>query len=401
MSAADGASDEVAVTAEGPAGTLALRVSRLGVVGLRNLVAQELELGDGLTLLWGPNGAGKTNLLEAICLALAGHSCRTRNEREAIAFGESMARVEVEVRRDGHPHRLLWSLNRSGERRHLVDGKATAGERETLRPALAIFLPDRLALIKGPPASRRAHLDRFIAALWPSRAEARRRYGRALAHRNALLGRVRAGAAPGDSLDAWEQELASAGVELASCRREAVAALAPEFSTAAGELGIGDGAELRYAPRSEAAEASQLAAELLARREGDLARGHTTHGPHLDELVISLDGRSARRFGSQGEQRMALLALLFAERRALLEARRAPPLMLLDDVMSELDPERRALLARRLAEGGGQALLTATEPSQLGAEWPHAELAVRRGRAGAPSPPAEPRSDPMRAAVAA
>ncbi len=302
-----------------------MHVARLSVVGVRNLAAQELELGDGLTLLWGPNGAGKTNLLEAICLALAGHSCRTRSEREVIAFGEGMARVEVEVRRDGRPHRLLWSLSRAGERRHLIDGKAAGGEREVLRPALAIFLPDRLALIKGPPAARRAHLDRFVGALWPGRVEARRRYGRALAHRNALLGRVRAGAAPSDSLEAWEQELASAGVELALCRRDAVAALAAEFSAAASELGLSGDAELRYAPRSDATEPAQLAAELLARREGDLARGHTTHGPHLDELIISLGGRSARRFGSQGEQRTALLALLFAERRALLEGRRAPP----------------------------------------------------------------------------
>jgi DNA replication and repair protein RecF len=373
-----------------------VRVTRLSVVGLRNLAAQEVELSDGLTLLWGPNGAGKTNLLEATCLAVSGRSCRTRNEREAIAFGEGMARVEAEVCRDRNRHRLLWSLSRSGERRRLIDGKASEGDRETLRPALAIFLPDRLALIKGPPAARRAHLDRFSAAMWPSRGEPRRRYGRALAHRNALLGRVRAGTVPCDSLDAWDQELASAGVELASCRREAVAVLAPEFSAAAGELGVTAGAELRYAPRSEAAEPSRLASELRARREADLARGHTTHGPHLDELVISLAGRPARRFGSQGEQRVALLALLFAERRALLEARGAPPLMLMDDVMSELDPERRAMLAQRLSEGGGQALLTATEAGQLGSEWPHAELAVRGGCAGL----ASARSDPMHAAVA-
>jgi DNA replication and repair protein RecF len=266
---------------------------------------------------------------------------------------------------------------------------------------LAIFLPDRLALIKGPPAGRRAHLDRVVAALWPSRSEARRRYGRALAHRNALLGRVRARAATPDSLDAWERELAEAGVELAAHRRAAIAALAPEFAAAVAERGLGDAAELRYAPRSEARDAEELAAELLARRETDLARGHTTHGPHLDELAITIDGRSARRFASQGEQRMALLALLFAERRALLEARRSPPLMLLDDVMSELDPDRRALLTRRLVEGGGQALITATERGQLGVECPHAALEVSAGRAGLPGPRAPDRDAPAPAVAAA
>jgi DNA replication and repair protein RecF len=369
----------------------------VSVVGLRNLVAQELDLADGLTLLWGPNGAGKTNLLEAVCLALSGRSCRTRNQREAIAFGDRMARVEATLSRDGQSHRLLWSLDRSGERRHLVDGKAAADDQLAVRPALSIFLPDRLALVKGPPGERRAHLDRLVAALWPGRGEARRRYGRALAHRNALLGRVRAGAAPRGSLDAWELELASAGVELALGRREATFKLAPEFAMAAADLGLAGDPELRYAPRSDATDPEQLASELFDRREGDLARGHTTHGPHLDDLAISLDGRSLRRFGSQGEQRAALLALLFAERAALLGARRHPPLMLLDDVMSELDPDRRALLAQRLAAAGGQALLTATEPGELGTEWPRKELAVRGGRA---DPSVEPAARGV-AAVAA
>jgi len=114
-------------------------------------------------------------------------------------------------------------------------------------------------------------------------------------------------------------------------------------------------------------------------------------------LEISLDGRSLRRYGSQGEQRTALLALLFAERRALLEARRVPPLMLLDDVMSELDPDRRALLARRLAEGGGQELLTATEPGQLPSAWERTEIRLRRGEAIQAHPAAQPAAPPLAA----
>jgi DNA replication and repair protein RecF len=199
---------------------------------------------------------------------------------------------------------------------------------------------------------------------------------------------VRSGLAPQGSLDAWEAELATTGVELMDARRKAVAALSPEFATAADELGLPGEAALRYRPRSEAAGEGQLAAELRERREADVARGHTAHGPHLDELEISLDGRSSRRYGSQGEQRTALLALLFAERRALLEARSAPPLMLLDDVMSELDPDRRALLARRLAEGGGQELITATEPGQLPTAWERTEIPLRRGEATQAHPPA-------------
>jgi DNA replication and repair protein RecF len=358
-----------------------MRVTRLRVLGFRNLRAQEVELGPGITLLWGPNGAGKTNLLEALFVGLAGSSCRTRRDREALTFGEPLARVEVEVAAEGEERTFLWSLARDGERRHLLDGDPLSADRAHERPALAVFLPDRLALVKGPPSLRRSHLDRLLEALWPARAESRRRYARALAQRNALLGRVRAGSAPSDSLDAWDIELATAGCELADARRETIEVLGPEFTVAASDLGLPGTASLRYAPRSDATDPDALAAELAERRASDLDRGFTGHGPHLDELHLELDGRAIRRYGSQGEQRTALLALLFAERRALLEARRAPPLMLLDDVMSELDPDRRERLASRLAEGEGQAVITATEPDHVPATKARSDVAVRDGSA--------------------
>jgi DNA replication and repair protein RecF len=358
-----------------------MRVTRLRVLGFRNLREQEVELGPRVTLLWGPNGAGKTNLLEALFAGLAGSSCRTRRDRETIALGEPLARVEVDVGKGAERRTFLWSLARAGERRHLLDGSPLSAERARERPALAVFLPDRLALLKGPPAARRAHVDRLVAALWPARAEARRRYGRALAQRNGLLGRIRGGLAPADSLDAWDLELATAGCELVAARLDAVAMLAPEFTAAAAELGLRPDASLRYRPRFDGGTPEELAAEVAERRAADLERGHTGHGPHLDELELSLDGLALRRYGSQGEQRTALLALLFAERRALLEARRTPPLMLLDDVMSELDPDRRELLARRLAEGAGQTLITATEADHVPAVRERLQIAVRDGAA--------------------
>jgi DNA replication and repair protein RecF len=379
-----------------------MRVARMRVLGFRNLRRQEIELGPRVTVLWGPNGAGKTNVLEALFAGLAGTSCRTRRDREAIAFGEPLARVEVDVEADTEDRAFLWSLGRDGDRRHLLDGDPLTVERAHERPALEVFLPDRLALVKGPPAVRRSHLDRLVAALWPARAETRRRYGRALAQRNALLGRVRAGMAPADSLDAWDLELAKEGRDLSATRREAVATLAPEFASAAAELGLAGEATLGYAPRSEATTPEALASELAERRSGDVERGYTGHGPHLDEVDMELDGRAIRRYASQGEQRAALLALLFAERRALLEARREPPLMLLDDVMSELDPDRRRLLAARLAEGEGQTVITATEPDHVPAGRERLEIAVRDGDAvlGVADPPPEARS-PAASAFAA
>jgi DNA replication and repair protein RecF len=361
------------------------RVRCVRTLGFRNLAESEAPLGEAITLAWGANGSGKTNLLEALYVGLAGRSPRTSTDREAIAFGEPLARVEVEIESggsagDGDVHEFLCALTRDGERRHTVDGGEMTPDRAELRPPLSVFMPDRLVLVKGPPAARRAHLDRFVAALWPARAELRRRYARGLAQRNALIGRIRAGAADAASLDAWDRELAAAGVELAGARSAACEQLAGPFATAAQELGLDQGAELRYRPRSEAAAADELANELRERRQADVARGFTTHGPHLDELALSLDGRPLRRYASQGQQRVALLALLFAEREALVSEGRNPPLMLLDDVMSELDPDRRQLLCTRLVSGGGQALITATEPGHLPAECPRLELGLREGR---------------------
>lgn len=356
-----------------------MKVTALRTLGFRNLAAGGIALGDGVTLLCGPNGSGKTNLLEALYCALAGRSCRTNAERESIAFGEPLARAEADVVDSaGHVREFLYSVSRAEGKRQLLDGGPADAATPSARPALAVFMPDRLTLIKGPPAARRSHLDGFSAALHPARAESRRRYARALAQRNALVGRIRAGAGAEESLDAWDAELAAAGIELIEARAEAVEALASRYAAAASELGLGEEAELAYRPRSTATSPDQLAAELRERRESDLARGFSGHGPHLDELAIRRAGRTLRRYGSQGEQRSALLALLFAEREALEESADTPPMMLLDDVTSELDPDRRELLCSRLA-GAGQTLITATEPTHLPSSCERLELAVRSG----------------------
>ena len=327
---------------------------------LRSLGCLAEELGPGVTSVIGPNGAGKTNLLEAIYFALTGRSFRTGDRRELIPFGEGLARVEATVVTDDEAtHRFVSSVSRSEGRRILLDGSpAQPAELGRARPAIAVFSPDRLALVKGPPAERRAHLDAFVAARWPARADLRRRFGQALAQRNALLSRVAAGLSSPADLDAWDLAVAEAAAPLIDARAEASAELAPLFAQLAAELGL-DAAALAYAPRADG-EVEALEAVLRERREADLRLGRTGTGPHLDELRLDAGDRSLRRYGSQGQQRIALLALLFAEREALLRARGAPPLMLLDDVMSELDPEHRDLLAARL-EGDGQALISAAD----------------------------------------
>jgi DNA replication and repair protein RecF len=340
-------------------------VERLELRDFRNYEAGEVELPDGLTVVAGPNGAGKTNLLEAVYFGCTGRSPRTSNERELVRRGTAVARVVVETRDEDAAHRLEVGFEPGEAKRLRVDGSPVDSlVGSDARPLVSVFLPERLELVKGAPAARRAHLDQLVAALWPARAETRSAYSRALAQRNALLGRIRAGASGPAALDAWDTELAGQGIKLMGDRAEAVDGLREPFARLAADLGLPAEAELRYRPRSAASDPAGLASELHERRNADLERGFTAHGPHRDELSLLLEGSSLRAYGSQGQQRTALLALLFAERELLGERRGDPPLMLLDDVMSELDHERRELLAG-LLRSGGQAIVTATEPEHV------------------------------------
>jgi DNA replication and repair protein RecF len=341
-------------------------VARLRLRDFRTYASQEVTLGPGLTVVHGRNGAGKTNLLEALYFGCTGRSCRTSNEREVVRFDAQAARVEV----DTEGATLAVGFQPGQPKRFTADGAPV--ERLTDapgRPLVAVFLPDRLELIKGAPALRRAHLDQVVAALWPTRAATRRAYAQALAQRNALIARIRAGRAGRDALPAWDAELAAHGIALRDDRARAAALLTEPFAGLASDLGLTGEGELRYRPRTRAATAEELAAELAERLESDLERGFTGHGPHRDDLVLVRDGRELRAYGSQGEQRLALLALLLAERAVLAAERGAPPLLLLDDVMSELDADRRALLVERLADG--QSLITTTDLAHVpGADAP-------------------------------
>jgi DNA replication and repair protein RecF len=331
---------------------------------LRSLDRVRVELPAGIVSVIGPNGAGKTNLIEALYFALTGRSFRTSDRRDLIPFGGSLARAEATVRDDdGIERRLLASVSRTEGRRHLLDG--SPAEPATIarsRPPVAVFAPDRLTLVKGPPAERRAHLDGFLAARWPARAELRKRYGQAVAQRNALLSRLAAGYGDPQDLRIWDAGLAKAAAPLIEARAEAVAELALPFAEASAELGLEEG-ELGYVPRATgSAEEIQLGLE--ERREQEIRLGRSSWGPHLDELKLAAAGRSLRKYGSQGQQRAALLALLFAERQILLKARQVTPLLLLDDVMSELDPGRRERLVNRL-DDGGQVLITAADEESV------------------------------------
>lgn len=339
-----------------------MRVTSATLRDFRNYERAEIELGPGLTVVAGPNGAGKTNLLEAVYFGCLGRSPRTSNERELVRSGASVARVTVHTAEsDGTAHVLEVGFQPGEAKVIRVDGASVENLFATdARPLASVFLPDRLELVKGAPAARRAHLDQFVSAVWPARAATRSAYSKALGQRNALLGRVRSGASSQSSLSTWDAELARHGIRLMADRTDAVELLIAPFAARAEQLGLPDIAALVYRPRSAAADQAGLERELAERRGADLERGFTAHGPHRDDVRLAHAGLSLRQYGSQGQQRVGLLALLFAERDVLASRRGRTPLMLLDDVMSELDVARRQLLSELLREEG-QSLLTTTE----------------------------------------
>jgi len=342
-----------------------MRVLSVQLRDFRSYARAEAHLGDGLTVVHGPNGAGKSNLLEALYFGCTGHSQRTRNERELIRFDAQAARVTVRLTDEGRPHELAVGFEPGAPKHMSADGAPV--QRLTdfeCRPLVSVFSPDRLELLKGSPSLRRSHLDQLVAALWPARVATRSDYSRALAQRNALIAGIRSSRASHATLSSWDLELARHAIALRDDRASVAALLAEPFAERASSLGLSGTPLLEYRPRSRAREAQEFVKELEERLQADLRRGFSTHGPHRDELVILRDGRELRSYGSQGEQRLALLALLLAERAVLARERGRTPMMLLDDVMSELDLQRRELLAAELSDGG-QSVIATTDLSHV------------------------------------
>jgi DNA replication and repair protein RecF len=309
----------------------------------------------------GPNGVGKTNLLESLHVGTQGFSPRTRADAQLIRFGERVAHIGVRGRRGTVPVDIELTLEAGAGKKAKLNGAVLrAAEQLRSETATLVFTPDRLGVVKGAPAVRRAYFDRAVGRLTPARVQLSTDYGAAVAQRNASLRRIAGGFSTRDALAPWTEQVAALGAELVAARREALALLEPPFAERAGELGLAD-AELRY-------EGEPLTVAALEQRlDRDLDRGVTGLGPHLDDIVLTAGSRELRSFGSQGEQRLAMLALLLAEAELITARRGVPPLLLLDDVLSELDPERRRILAARIA-GAGQALITATDAAMLPTE---------------------------------
>jgi DNA replication and repair protein RecF len=337
-----------------------------------------VAFGAGPQLVWGPNAAGKTSLLEAVALLAWGHSHRSTSDPELIRWGADVARAEGRL--GGAGDRVEVALVRPGSpvagggarKRIRVNGVARRASVLGEHLRVVLFAPEDMLLVAGSPTLRRATLDRVAASLWPAYADALGTYGRALQQRNGLLRLIREETATRAELRYWDEPFLASGASVVEGRHRLLAALAVPLAAAHAEIAPEEAAAaslgLRYltnAPQAPGEDArAALTRRLAETAEKEAWNGTTLIGPHRDDVAFELAGRDLAGFASRGQQRTAILALKLAELDLLTEHDRRPPLLLLDDVFSELDPARRSHLVRRIA-GLPQAFVTTTSLDDL------------------------------------
>ncbi len=360
-------------------GTATLITLRLSDV--RGYAQLDAAFGPGAHLIWGPNAAGKTTLVEAIVLLATGRSQRTTTDAEVIRWGADVARAAGEIAEaPGQEGRQLEvalirggsAIAQSGARKQIrVNGvgRRAAALGDVFRTVA--FGPEDMLLVAGSPTLRRAALDELTAAVTPGYGAALATYNRALAQRNRLLRAIREEEAEREELRYWDVPLVEAGGEIVAERLNVLNALAGPLARAHAEIApeeAGAALGLRYETNASAllleTPRDALARRLAETAEKEVWNGATLVGPHRDDIVFGLAGRDLAAFASRGQQRTAILALKLAELELLTAHHGRPPLLLLDDVFSELDPERRAHLVRRIG-ALPQAFITTTALGDL------------------------------------
>lgn len=337
---------------------------------------RHLEIGplEQTTVLVGPNGSGKTNVLEAIDLVVSGRSFRQARIEDVVQWGREDAIVRLTLERDGASFVVEERLSAEGGRRLSVNGVEKRRRGDVVgREHTVVFRPDDLELVKGPSDVRRDAIDALGARLSEAYGHTRREYMRVVRHRNALLREWRATQA---DLEVWTEQAIALGARLLVHRRRLLARLAAHAAREHEALSDGSRLSMEYHDRcglgatdpstevatDDAKEAMRAA--FAARRDEERQRATTVVGPHRDDVVLLLDGREARRFASQGQRRSIALAWRIAEMRTIEDVSGSSPMLLLDDVMSELDERRRQALQECIA-GASQAVLTTTEEAHI------------------------------------
>ena len=369
-----------------------MTVTRLATQGFRNLEDGEVFPCPGVNVIYGANAQGKTNLLEALWLFTGGHSFRGAKDVELPRLdpstGENQPRaaLALDFFTEGRPQKAQLHFEK-GRRSSVINGvNKPTGSALIGKVRAVIFSPDHLLLVKEGPVRRRSFLDGALCQLRPGYASAYHQYVRALAQRNALLKEIYQFPPQRDLLEVWDMRLAKLGAAIMAERRSFVDKMGP-LATQVYE-GISRGREdlvLTYAPSpgiepgmTTAQWEERFLQELSRTADQDIRRGATTVGPHKDDLDITLSGLSARRYGSQGQQRSAVLAMKLAEAQTLSQLSGETPIVLLDDVMSELDQSRQDYLLNHLH--GRQVFVTCCSPETVSLQETGKRFRVEAGR---------------------
>ncbi|HEX7165686.1 MAG TPA: DNA replication/repair protein RecF [Acidimicrobiales bacterium] len=333
-----------------------MRVDRVWLTDFRNYASCELSPAPGLTVVVGSNGEGKTNLLEAVGYLATLSSFRGAPADALLRSGADVAIVRAQGERDARPLLIEAELRAVGRDRVLVNKQPLKRTRDLLGALrVTVFAPDDLVVVKGGPAARRVFLDDLLVSLHAKWDALQRDAERVVRQRNTLLRQCggRLSSETAFTLDVWDTKLAELGEALAEAREAAVAALEPEAGKAYDQVAH-TAADVAVAYRRS--WDGPLADALAAARNDEVRRGVTLVGPHRDDVALSIGGLPARTHASQGEQRSLALALKLAGHRLVTDAAGEAPVLLLDDVFSELDPDRSDALLHHLPPG--QALLT-------------------------------------------
>lgn len=360
-----------------------MRVKSLELHNFRNYETARIEPGGGVTVFTGPNAQGKTNILEAIHLCCLGRSHRTPRDEELIRWGEDTARVATLTEQRDGTHEVTILLSRGARRRKSVKIGARQAERigELFGHVCGVlFAPEDLQIVKSGPSERRRFMDMQLSQLRPAYFYALQRAVRTLNQRNALLREIARNGALLGTLDLWDEQLADCGAQIVLGRREMVERLG-EYAARAHASLTGGREKLSLWYISQAADAAdpkeRLLARLKAARAEDLRRMSTSVGVHRDDIGIAIDGKEARMFASQGQQRSAVLSLKLAQLELAWRERGEAPILMLDDVMSELDPGRRRELLERIDRV--QTFVTCTDVSDLAGARQEAVYHVENG----------------------
>jgi DNA replication and repair protein RecF len=340
-------------------------VEAIELLHFRNYPTARVDLSPGFNVIVGPNAQGKTNFLEALYLLSTTRLLRGQKDSEAVLEGADLAKATATL----SPSETLIGVEipRSGRKKATLNGLALPRASDLIGrlPCTCISTVD-MEIVRGDPAERRLFLDLELSAASRGYFHRLALYKRALEQRNALLRDSRDRFHPPETFEVWEDQLAQSGAELRIARVEFIDQLSPFAAEVHQAMGSGETIRLAYVQKDPADSYESLLTAFAESRSTDVARGGTSVGPHRDDLEVLVGDRSARLFGSQGQQRTAVVALKLATLKATTLRNHLPPLLLLDDILSDLDEGRRERLIELVLSEAGQAVLTCTEVSVAG-----------------------------------